>query len=90
MIALVHLPGNAAWAFIHGRTGSPRERWDLFRMGDGPMFFQERDKAVQAALRQGLVVEEDGTVRMPHSGGMLQGLALRKRRIRYLRPRRGG
>lgn len=91
MIALVYLPGNAAWVFIFGRSGSPRERWSLFRMGDGPMFFQERQEAVQAAQRQGLIVEDDGNVRIPHSGGMLQGLAARRGlRRSWLRPRRGG
>ncbi len=67
---LVYLPVNAAWVFVFGKaidTAQPT------RMGDGPMFFNKRDDAVEAAHGQGLQVEADGSVRALH-GDSLNGL----------------
>ena len=64
---LVYLPVNAAWAFLFGDNPT--------RMGDFKMFFDTREEATAAAEHQGLIVDDDGKVRVPSAGGMLNGLS---------------
>lgn len=50
---IVFLPANQRWAFTFGPHINTA---DLVRMGDGPLFFETRREAVDAALAQGLTL----------------------------------
>ncbi len=51
---LVFLVPNQAWVFVYGG--------DLIRMGDFPMFFEQREAAVEAARTMTLDVDKRGVV----------------------------